>query len=341
MFHKFRVALAIISVILSSSTVASAQEDLQWEIVNRVLLGKEEPSITLTTSRPIKSARLKVERNDGRRVTLSFGTIRAGHSKQVTLKAGKGRWKYEGTLQLHYRDGTAGELPVSFDVVVAEALGMQAPYERMKLEQGSIEIKLSRAADKCTYAVWTEGNKPIQGESTFGGAAAGEWLEVAWSPYTPNDVILRIDLECFDTDGFSNGLELSPWRIEVPHDDVNFASGKWIIQESEYPKLQEAVEQIKTTIRRYSKVLRVQVFISGHTDSVGDSAYNQRLSEKRARSIAASFRKSGIRVPVFYVGYGEDGQAVQTADEQKEPRNRRARYIMAVHPPANVQWKKL
>ena len=88
-------------------------------------------------------------------------------------------------------------------------------------------------------------------------------------------------------------------------------------------------------------MFKVKVYITGHTDSVGDWGSNQKLSEKRARSIAAAFRKAGIRVPVYYVGYGEDRQAVQTPDETAEIRNRRARYIMAVHPPEAARWKKL
>jgi outer membrane protein OmpA-like peptidoglycan-associated protein len=330
----------VLAILLAAST-GYAQEDLQWEIVNRVLHGKDKPTITLSTGKSIKSAVLKVTRNDKRAETLNFGSIKAGGSKKVTLKAGLGRWQYEGTLHLKYRNGTGGELPVSFDVVVAGPLGMEAPYERMRLGEGHIEVKLGRAADRCQYTVWTEGNSPIQGELEFAGAPAGDWLLVDWSTFTHADVVLKIVIECYDTDGFSNGLELSPWKIEVPHEDVNFATGKSAIDGFEYPKVKEAVDQIKTTLRRYSDVLKVQVFVSGHTDTVGDDGYNKTLSEKRARAIATAFRKAGIRVPIYFVGYGEDKQAVTTADEASESRNRRARYIMAVHPPETAQWKKL
>ena len=339
---KIQIPLySFVLVFLLTASPSHAQEDLQWEIVNRVLHGKDKPTITLTTGQAIKSAVLKVTRNDKQTETLNFGSIKAGGSKEVTLKAGKGRWEYEGALHLKYRNGSGGELPVSFDVVVAGPLGMEAPYDRMRLNEGYVEVKLTRDANRCQYTVWTEGNNPVQGEVEFAGSPAGEWLPVQWSTFTQADVVLKIVLECYDTDGFSNGLELSPWKIEVPHEDVNFAMGKSAIEGLEYPKVKDAVGQIKTTIRRYSNVLKVQVFVSGHTDSVGDAGYNKELSEKRASAIAIAFRKAGIRVPIYFVGYGEDKQAVDTADETAEPSNRRARYIMAVHPPENARWKKL
>ena len=63
-------------------------------------------------------------------------------------------------------------------------------------------------------------------------------------------MVLKIFLQCYDTDGFYNGVELFPWKIEVPHEDVNFLTGKWTIEALEYPKLKDAIDQVKTTARR-------------------------------------------------------------------------------------------
>ena len=170
---KIQIPLySFVLIFLLTASPSHAQEDLQWEIVNRVLHGKDKPTITLTTGQAIKSAVLKVTRNDKQTETLSFGSIKAGGSKKVTLKAGKGRWEYEGALHLKYRNGNGGELPVSFDVVVAGPLGMEAPYERMRLNEGYVEVKLTRDANRCQYTVWTEGNNPVQGEVEFAGSPA-------------------------------------------------------------------------------------------------------------------------------------------------------------------------
>jgi outer membrane protein OmpA-like peptidoglycan-associated protein len=154
-------------------------------------------------------------------------------------------------------------------------------------------------------------------------------------------VVLKVTLRCRDVDGFSNGLELSPWQIEIPHEDVRFATGRWNVEPSEVGKVDQAVTQIATTLRRYSSVLELRLFISGHTDTVGEAAFNRRLSEKRARSIARLFRQRGVSIPIAWYGAGEDEQRVVTPDATPEPRNRRTRYLLAVHPPAGRRWLAL
>jgi outer membrane protein OmpA-like peptidoglycan-associated protein len=57
------------------------------------------------------------------------------------------------------------------------------------------------------------------------------------------------------------------------------------------------------------------------------------LSERRARAIAAWFRRRGFTGPVSYQGFGETALAVPTPDETDEAANRRALYILAANPP--------
>ena len=68
----------------------------------------------------------------------------------------------------------------------------------------------------------------------------------------------------------------------------------------------------------------VSVRISGHTDTVGSVAANQRLSQCRAN--AARLNLIGKGVPdsaIQATGYGESQLLIQTADGVKEPQNRR------------------
>jgi outer membrane protein OmpA-like peptidoglycan-associated protein len=94
-------------------------------------------------------------------------------------------------------------------------------------------------------------------------------------------------------------------------------------------------------VRRYGKVVDVKLYVSGHTDTVGDNGSNQALSENRARAIAGVFRKRCVKAPIFYMGAGEDEPAVDTPDNTDEPRNRRAKYILGVEPPTSARWTKL
>jgi outer membrane protein OmpA-like peptidoglycan-associated protein len=67
-----------------------------------------------------------------------------------------------------------------------------------------------------------------------------------------------------------------------------------------------------------------EVTLIGHTDTRGDPAHNEALSEQRAMWIRAkliALGVSGFRVRI--AGQGERHPAVATADEVQEPRNRR------------------
>lgn len=48
-----------------------------------------------------------------------------------------------------------------------------------------------------------------------------------------------------------------------------------------------------------------QAIVSGHTDSIGSDAYNQELSEERARSVVADLESRGVTALLQAEGYGE------------------------------------
>lgn len=65
--------------------------------------------------------------------------------------------------------------------------------------------------------------------------------------------------------------------------------------------------------------------IVGHTDSSGANAYNERLAIRRANAVRDALAKRGIDVAVMNVdGRGERELLVKTADNVREPANRRA-----------------
>ena len=69
----------------------------------------------------------------------------------------------------------------------------------------------------------------------------------------------------------------------------------------------------------------VTILVTGHTDTSGSSSYNQALSERRAESVRKALIAQGIPAAgIETTGKGETILAVQTADREKEPRNRRA-----------------
>jgi outer membrane protein OmpA-like peptidoglycan-associated protein len=67
-----------------------------------------------------------------------------------------------------------------------------------------------------------------------------------------------------------------------------------------------------------------EIEVIGHTDSVGDRAYNQQLSRKRAAALRQRLVRDGIeRGSISIAGRGELDPAVKTGPQVSEPRNRR------------------
>jgi OOP family OmpA-OmpF porin len=98
---------------------------------------------------------------------------------------------------------------------------------------------------------------------------------------------------------------------------VFFDTAKWNIKSQSYPVLDEAVGVLKR-----NPSLKVE--IQGHTDSRGAAKYNQRLSDKRAKSVMEYFVKKGIsRDQLTADGYGETMPAATNTTEEGRAMNRR------------------
>ena len=68
----------------------------------------------------------------------------------------------------------------------------------------------------------------------------------------------------------------------------------------------------------------MEVEIQGHTDSIGDAAYNQGLSEKRAKAIMDYLASHGIAsYRLSAKGYGETLPIASNDTEEGRAKNRR------------------
>jgi outer membrane protein OmpA-like peptidoglycan-associated protein len=66
------------------------------------------------------------------------------------------------------------------------------------------------------------------------------------------------------------------------------------------------------------------VVVTGHTDSIAEPDYNDRLSLRRAKSVRKLFVARGLPPEsVVAAGRGERELLVQTPDKVREARNRR------------------
>lgn len=84
----------------------------------------------------------------------------------------------------------------------------------------------------------------------------------------------------------------------------------------------------KTAINKLSANIKaagnVNVNINGHADRAGTEAYNQDLSERRAKFVERALKETGVPAGILhYFAFGESDPAVPTADGVREPKNRR------------------
>jgi outer membrane protein OmpA-like peptidoglycan-associated protein len=152
-------------------------------------------------------------------------------------------------------------------------------------------------------------------------------------------------------DGLVTRVELIPWSVAIDHEDVNFATNSSAIEPGEEAKLDASLARIGEVVKRSERFVKMQLYIAGHTDTVGPAGKNLALSLDRARAIAAYFRRKRLALPIVYAGFGEQVLKVSTPDETDERRNRRADYVIAplgAPPPfkgpylkAHVSWKQL
>lgn len=85
-----------------------------------------------------------------------------------------------------------------------------------------------------------------------------------------------------------------------------------------------ALELLAAIARILDEFRLTLVTIHGHTDDVGEEAFNRHLSELRALSVARYLADAGVAVPrLVIVGHGESQPVASNATPEGQDRNRR------------------
>jgi outer membrane protein OmpA-like peptidoglycan-associated protein len=101
--------------------------------------------------------------------------------------------------------------------------------------------------------------------------------------------------------------------------------------------LPEARRNLRTLSEQLEDEARTEVMIVGHTDAQGTDAYNQDLSERRARSAAAYLAAQGVsRGRLIPTGRGEREPIESNASEDGRQQNRRVE--IAIY--ADREWRE-
>ena len=308
--------------------------------------GRDKPAMVIVPDVAVREMALSLERSDGTRVRRTGGPYRAGEEVVYEWDQPQGKQAYSGTLTVVYSDGEQGVMEPSFSIVVLEPLRVQVPREDVDLDARSLKVLMSRPAGQVHISVLADTGAVIdEGFAPFSGEPAGTPLTVTWTQR--DETVIRIDVQGHDEHGFWAGVELSPWWVEIPHEEVVFDTGSAQIRGDQEPKLVHSYELIDEAVQKYGHLVKVNLYVVGYTDTQGSPSSNMTLSDSRARSIARWLKRRGFGGDVFYQGLGEEVLAVPTPDEFDEERNRRAVYILAAEmPPVSPgiptqDWKPL
>jgi iron complex outermembrane receptor protein len=90
----------------------------------------------------------------------------------------------------------------------------------------------------------------------------------------------------------------------------------------------DAVSIVDQAAKNAGPSKATEITVTGHTDTVGSDAYNLRLSQRRAESVAAELEKDGIPASeIAIVAKGKRDLLKPTKDGVKEPQNRRVTIV--------------
>ncbi len=214
-------------------------------------------------------------------------------------------------------------------------LTISVTKDDVDLANRTLYFKINRPADSAELQVLSiDGKLLAERTEVYRGAKGGQRLSISWPSLLGDDAEnFKLELKVTDKDEFWIGWEVIKFYMEIPHEEVEFETAKWDIRPSEEYKLQEPLKILLDSIKKHGKTLECQLYVGGHTDTVGSLADNRELSMKRARAIANYFQSHGVSIPLYVRGFGEENLAVKTEDNVPEQKNRRAVYVLATFPP--------
>jgi outer membrane protein OmpA-like peptidoglycan-associated protein len=290
----------------------------------------EQPTLIIGFDEKYFRAQIDIVGENGYSKTHHLKPVSAGQELRYSWPQKEGTVLY--TIKVEMVDSAAEHYVEETEAYVSSAPPITAsiPPNSVDLPAKQFSLVTNHPPEEVKVEVIADDLSTL-GESTFAvtDAKRGSPVRVTWEQ-TGEGEVFRILVRAFDEYGYWAGVEIIPWSLVVPHEDVNFPTGSHEILADEAPKLEDAWKEIVKALDKYGEwIPNPSLFVGGYTDTVGDASSNQALSERRALAIAQWFAKrSAGRVVIRYQGFGETALAKQTPDGTDEVVNRRAVYII-------------
>jgi outer membrane protein OmpA-like peptidoglycan-associated protein len=326
-----------------------AWADWGYQVTQKIKPG-QRAKLSVVSPITLKRVTVKFTSPQAKRdITKRIAKLRSGKPHKISFKPPRGlsHWKVE----IKGRSGQRDEQVIfEFDIHNVNPLQMSFLKHESDLKAGRLVFKSNQPLGQVELNAYDDEGE-LQWDETLQFKSRGTKYTVNFTPR--DDTPRRVDVKVYDALGGWQGFKIVRWYAEVPHDDVLFASGSSKVTQNELPKIQHAIAQIQEEIKKFRRAMGnpdaqvdLQLYVAGYTDTVGDRKDNQRLSEERAKTIGGIFKRLGVTLSIRYAGFGEAGQLVKTGDATEEPRNRRAIYVIANHPPSGIffprqRWRSL
>jgi len=111
--------------------------------------------------------------------------------------------------------------------------------------------------------------------------------------------------------------EILKEQQKITINNIFFDFDDYSLKQESYPELNRLLDYLKTI--QFNKII-----IEGHTDDIGDDAYNLNLSQKRAQSVANYLISKGIsKSKIHTEGYGAKKPLAPNTTEENRALNRR------------------
>ncbi len=302
----------------------------------------ENPALLVTPTRTIANLYVSIEVG-GKTLEFNKKNVPAGTQLRFEWPRDTRVTHADAFIRASFADGNVTETNVPVDYQFSGQLSIDLSKASADLDKKTVTVHTTAPVDSAEIIAYGAG-KAVLDQRTVplsGGPGAVDVPFVG----DPGEVVL-LDVKLNSGNAWA-GFTYSPWFLDIPHEDVLFASDSADIPASEEYKLHHTLAQLHDVIEKYGAIVPVKLYIAGCTDTVGDSAHNKDLSYRRAQSIAKWLRAKGYSHPIFYYGFGESLLAVPTGDGVDNAANRRALYMVGANPPPagsgipSVGWKAL
>lgn len=330
---------AVLAVALLSSSVAHA---VDVEMGIQAPGPSDPPALVLAPTRPVSELHAEITAG-GKTYTFDHTNVPAGKQLVLAWKRDTSVTEARADLRIIYEDGYVDEITVPIEYAYAGELSVDLSRASADLDKRVVTVSVSEPIERAEVTVYGARKAVLNRAEVEIQGGPGE-ITVPWEG-DPGDVVL-LDVTLHGAAAWT-GFTYSPWFLDIPHDDVLFASDSAAIDKTEEFKLQATLKELQDVIEKYGEVVPVKLYIAGCTDTAGDGGHNRDLSARRAKAIAHWLRDHGYDRPIFYHGFGEGLLAVRTGDGVDEARNRRALYMVGANPPPagsgvpRVSWTPL